>query len=146
MARYRLPGMKILQFAFTGRNAEPSFLPHAYENNCFVYTGTHDNNTVRGWFEEEASAGDRKMFFRYVGRKVSGKDIHWAFIRLAMMSAADTVILPVQDVLGLGADARMNTPSVAYGNWGWRLVPGQMTAGVMQKLREMTAIYGRIPE
>ncbi|MEW6077911.1 MAG: 4-alpha-glucanotransferase [Thermodesulfobacteriota bacterium] len=143
MARYRLPGMKILQFAFTGRNAEPSFLPHAYEKNCFAYTGTHDNNTVRGWFEEEATAGDRKMFFRYAGRKVPGKEIHWAFIRLAMMSAADTVILPVQDVLGLGAGARMNTPAVARGNWEWRLAPGQVTAAAADRLREMTEIYGR---
>jgi 4-alpha-glucanotransferase len=143
MKRFSLPGMKILQFAFTEDCLELSFLPHAFEKNCVAYTGTHDNNTVRGWFTQDASSKDRKSLYRYLGRNVSGKEIHWAMIRLALMSVAGIVILPMQDILGLGADARMNKPSIAFGNWEWRLSPGQITPGVSEHLLEITKTYGR---
>jgi 4-alpha-glucanotransferase len=143
MEHFQIPGMKILQFAFTQDCLELSFLPHAYEKNCWVYTGTHDNNTIRGWFEDDASASDRKSLFRYLGRKVSVGQIHWAMICLAMMSVAGLAIFPIQDVLGLGSEARMNNPSIAYGNWEWRMAPGIITPLVSEKLLEITETYGR---
>jgi len=143
MNHFGLPGMKILQFAFGEDNPMHPFLPHNYEKNFLVYTGTHDNNTVRGWFEEEASTEDKRRLFRYLGREVPVEEIHWELIRLAMMSVAQSVILPMQDVLGLGQEARMNRPSIAHGNWEWRLRPGQITASVSERLLEITEIFGR---
>ncbi len=140
---FGLPGMKIVQFAFGEDNSMHHFLPHTYEKNFVVYTGTHDNNTVCGWLEGEASAEDKRRLFRYLGREVPVEEIHWALIRLAMMSVARWVILPMQDVLGLGGDARMNMPSVAHGNWEWRLLPGQVTASVSERLLEITEASGR---
>jgi 4-alpha-glucanotransferase len=143
MDHFELPGMKVLMFAFGEDNPMNPYLPHTYKEDFVVYTGTHDNNTVRGWFEGEISPEDRKRLFRYLGREVSVEEIHWALIRLAMMSVARLVILPMQDVLGLGGEARMNRPSVAQGNWEWRLLPGQITPGVSESLREITETYGR---
>jgi 4-alpha-glucanotransferase len=140
---FGLPGMKILQFAFGEDNPLHPFLPHTYEENFVVYTGTHDNNTVRGWLEGEASAEEKRRLFRYLGREVPVEEIHWTLIRLAMMSVARWVILPMQDVLGLGGEARMNRPSVAHGNWEWRLLPGQITPLVSEKLLEVTETFGR---
>jgi len=142
MEKFGLPGMKVLLFAFSGDPANP-YLPHNHIPHCLLYTGTHDNNTVRGWFEKEASAEDKKNLFRYLGKEVSVEEVSNEFIRIAMMSVADTVILPVQDLLGLGDDSRMNIPSITEGNWGWRLLPGQIPAGLFDRLREMTEIYGR---
>lgn len=143
MERFQIPGMKILQFAFTEDCLELSFRPHAYEKNCWVYIGTHDNNTIRGWFEDDATASDRKSLFRYLGRKVSVGQIHWALICLSMMSVAGLAIFPMQDVLGLGSRARMNNPSIAYGNWEWRMAPGKITPLVSEKLLDITETYGR---
>ncbi len=143
MHRFGLPGMKVLIFAFTENNPAHPYLPHTYEKNCLVYTGTHDNNTVRGWFESEASPEDRERLFRYLGGEVPAKEIHWALIRLAMMSVANLVVIPMQDVLGLGDEARMNRPSVAQGNWEWRVLPERITERMSQRLLEMTETYGR---
>jgi 4-alpha-glucanotransferase len=143
MERFGLPGMKVLTFAFGEDNPLHPFLPHTYEKNFMVYTGTHDNNTIRGWLEGEASSEERRRLFRYFGREVPVEEIHWTLIRLAMMSVAIWVILPMQDVLGLGEEARMNRPSVAHGNWEWRLLPGQMMPWMSETLREITEIYGR---
>jgi 4-alpha-glucanotransferase len=143
MARFGLPGMKVLIFAFGEDDPMHHFLPHAYEKHFWVYTGTHDNNTVRGWFEGEASPEDRKRLFRYLGGAAPAEEVPWALIRLAMMSVARWVILPMQDLLGLGAEARMNMPSVAHGNWEWRLLPGQITPLVSERLLEVTETYGR---
>jgi 4-alpha-glucanotransferase len=143
MDRFKLPGMKILMFAFKDDNPDHPYLPHTYREHCVVYTGTHDNNTARGWFENEASSEERRRFFRYLGREVPIDEVHWSMIRLAMMSAARWVILPMQDVLGLGDEARMNTPSVPLGNWEWRLLPGQLSDHISEKLREITAESAR---
>ena len=143
MDQFALPGMKVLVFAFGEDNPMHPYLPHTYEKNFLVYTGTHDNNTVRGWFEEEASPEDKRRVFRYLGREVPVEQIHWALIRLAMMSVATSVILPMQDVLGLGGEARMNRPSVAHGNWEWRLRPGEITPWVSERLLEITETFGR---
>ena len=143
MNRFKLPGMKVLLFAFGEDTYMHPFLPHAHEKNFLVYTGTHDNNTVRGWFEAEASPEDRRRLFRYLGRKVSVKEIHWVLIRLGMMSVARLAIFPMQDVLGLGREARMNSPSTSRGNWKWRMRPGQNTPLVSKRLLQMTETFGR---
>ncbi len=121
--RLGFPGMKVLQFAFGGDPGENDYLPHNYPRHCVVYTGTHDNNTTVGWFKERAigestrSRGERgaekKLALKYIGS--DGREINWDFIRLALMSVADTAIIPLQDVLGLGSEARMNRPSKSEG-------------------------------
>lgn len=140
---FSLPGMKVLLFAFGKDNPKHPYLPHNYEKNCVVYTGTHDNNTVRGWFEREAKPAVKKRIFRYLGHKVSKEKISWEFIKLAMMSVADLVIIPMQDVLGLGEEARMNLPATVKGNWGWRLLPEQLRPELAKRLSEMTKISKR---
>jgi 4-alpha-glucanotransferase len=145
MRHFGFPGMKVLLFAFGEDDSMHPFLPHTYEHNAVVYTGTHDNNTVRGWFEREAQPDAKERLFRYLGREVSSQDIHWELIRLAMSSIADLAIIPMQDILGLEEDARMNRPNTGEGNWEWQLVPDQIKASVGEKLREMTETYGRAP-
>ncbi len=136
------PGMRVLQFAF-GEGPSSPHLPHNHRRDCVVYTGTHDNNTVRGWFEEEASPEVRRRFFKYVGREVGAEEVHVEFMRLALGSVAELAVLPLQDVLGLGKEARMNTPGKAEGNWRWRVEPWQLTAGAVERLKELTELYGR---
>jgi 4-alpha-glucanotransferase len=143
MRHFELPGMKVLLFAFGEDNRLHPYLPHTYEKNAVVYTGTHDNNTSRGWFEKEAESKDKERLFRYLGRKISAQDLPWELIRLAMMSVADLAIIPVQDILGLGAEARMNQPGTGQGNWEWRLLTEQLTPALAEKLRAMTETYGR---
>jgi 4-alpha-glucanotransferase len=145
MEKFGLPGMKVLLFAFSGDGANP-YLPHNHIAHCILYTGTHDNNTVRGWFDREAAAAEKKSLFRYLGRKISAEEAAGEFIRLAMMSVANVIILPVQDLLGLGSETRMNTPSKLEGNWRWRLLPGQITPTHGEQLRELTETYGRALE
>ncbi len=108
-----------------------------------VYTGTHDNNTARGWFDHEARPEDRERLFRYIGREVQPEEVNWELIRLAMMSIADISIVPMQDILGLGQEAQMNRPSVARGNWEWRFQSAQLTEGIGRRLRSLTETYGR---
>jgi len=137
-----LPGMRVLQFAFQDPPSSPH-APHRHERNCVVYTGTHDNNTARGWFEEEAGPEVRRRFFRYVGREVPAEEVHLELMRLALGSVADLAILPLQDVLGLGSEARMNTPGRAEGNWRWRVRADQLTTPPLERLAELTELYGR---
>jgi 4-alpha-glucanotransferase len=137
--RFGLPGMKILQFAFGGAT-EDRFLPHTYEHNCVVYTGTHDNDTTVGWYKA-AVEKERDFVRRYLGR--DGSDIAWDLIRLAWASVADLAVAPLQDVLGLGTEARMNLPGRPHGNWAWRLRTGQLTPATVERLGEMTALYAR---
>ena len=144
--RFRFPGMRILQFAFGEDLPTHPYLPHNYLPNTIVYTGTHDNNTIKGWFENEATPEDRNRLFRYFGREIRPEECHRELHRLAMMSVANTVIVPVQDLLGLGEEAKMNRPSVAHGNWEWRLLPDQLDFSCAETLLEMTTIYGRAPE
>lgn len=143
MCRYGLPGMRVLLFAFGDDFPDGAFLPHNHVRHCFVYTGTHDNNTVKGWFENEADEKSKKRLCGYIGRNISAAGISWAMIRLAMMSVADTAIIAMQDLLGLGAEARMNDPSKAKGNWLWRLDKDPMTKKLTGRLRKMTETYGR---
>ncbi len=143
MNQFHLPGMKVLMFAFGEDKPLHPYLPHNYIENCFVYTGTHDNNTTRGWFENEARIAEKKRFFSYIGHECSTTDVQWEFVRLAFMSVANTAIVPMQDILGLNQEARMNIPSTIKSNWKWRLSQEQITAGVIAKLLEMTKIYAR---
>ena len=143
-----LPGMRVLQFAFTG-GADNTHRPHNYPRNCVVYTGTHDNNTTAGWFQGEGARvalaedvlGERETALKYLGSL--GNEINWDLIRLAFMSVADTAIVPVQDVLGLGSEARMNTPGTTRGNWKWRLAAGQLTEQHARRLADLGQLYGR---
>ncbi len=137
--RFAFPGMKVLQFAFIP-GSEAGYLPHEYPANAVVYTGTHDNDTVVGWWATREGA-ERARVVRYLGREPD--EIHWDLIRLASASVADTVLIPLQDVLGLGSEARMNTPGRPGGNWTWRLSPDLDLAAAAARLHELTDIYGR---
>jgi 4-alpha-glucanotransferase len=143
MQNFELPGMKVLLFAFGEDLPTNPYIPHNLPKNCVAYTGTHDNNTIRGWFEGEGAPEDKKRLLRYLGRDVPVEKLHWELIRLLMMSAANTVIFPLQDILGLGEGARMNRPATLEGNWKWRLGTDLLRPDVVLKLREMTEIYGR---
>ncbi len=143
MHHFGFPGMKILLFAFGPDMPHNPYIPHNLSKNCVAYTGTHDNNTAKGWFDQEAWQGDRQRLFRYLGREISSDEVPWELIRLLMMSAADTVILPLQDVLGLGSEARMNTPGSKECNWAWRFRSDQLTPDVAGRLRDMTEMYAR---
>ena len=134
------PGMKILQFAFDSRE-ESDYLPHNYSCNSVVYTGTHDNDTTMGWFDT-LNRKDKAFAKRYLNI-TSRKDVHWEFIRAALASVSDTAIIPMQDYLGLGAEARMNIPSTLGNNWKWRMPDGQLTDELAEKIRAMTKLYGR---
>jgi 4-alpha-glucanotransferase len=135
------PGMKVLQFAFDSREAG-SYMPFAYERNCVVYTGTHDNSTSLGWFQS-ASADDVHLALDFFGLK-NGKDGNWAFIRAALASAANTAVIPMQDYLGLDDRARMNIPSTLGGNnWRWRMLPKAAGPALAKKIRRLTAVFGR---
>jgi 4-alpha-glucanotransferase len=135
------PGMKVLQFAFGG-GADNPYLPHNYADpNCVVYTGTHDNDTARGWFET-LSDQERAHLARYLGSDTS-KDVAWALIRLAESSTAGAAIVPLQDLLDLGSEARVNTPGAAEGNWTWRVDAEQLDPARADCLGELTVLYGR---
>jgi 4-alpha-glucanotransferase len=141
LERLGVPGMKVLQFGFSDPGAH-IYLPHRYTPNSVVYTGTHDNDTILGWFnsiqgDERRAAGD------YVGSDPAG--MHWAFIRAAMTSPARLAVVPLQDVLGLGSEARMNVPSRRAGNWTWRYRPGDLRAQHAERLARLSAISDRNP-
>ncbi len=140
-----LPGMKVLQFAFGADMPEHPYLPHNYDRNCVVYTGTHDNNTVRGWFEGEADAQCKQRLADYFGFDQTADKVHWTLVRAAMMSVADLAIAPLQDILGLGGEARMNKPSVANGNWSWRYTEEMLSDSLIENLRQLTRTFGRAP-
>ena len=133
--------MKILQFAFDSRE-ESDYLPHNYTKNCVVYTGTHDNDTTVSWYDTLDKC-DRGFADRYLNIKET-RDIHWTFIRSALSSVADTAVIPMQDYLGLGGEARMNEPSTLGKNWKWRMKAGACTDELAQEIRAMVKLYGRL--
>ena len=136
-----LPGMKVLQFAFAADAADP-YLPHNYPTNCVVYTGTHDNDTTVGWYAQ-APERERDFLRRYLARDAA--NVAWDLWRAAQSSVADTAVAPLQDLMGLGPEARMNTPGAPAGNWGWRLRWEDLPYWLAQQLREMAELYGRLP-
>ena len=150
--RFEFPGMRILQFAFGNDDRAAEFRPESYPAHCCVYTGTHDNDTTVGWFNSQAGAGstrtqdqidaERKMILDYLG--TDGHEIHWDLIHLGSRSNADTFVTPLQDLLGLGSEARMNTPGVAGGNWQWRFTWDQLTDEIRDRFAYVTRSTGRM--
>ncbi|NJK68356.1 MAG: 4-alpha-glucanotransferase [Microcoleus sp. CSU_2_2] len=140
--RFEFPGMKILQFAFGAGPGDP-FLPFNYDRNCVVYTGTHDNDTTVGWFNQ-LQHYERDEVVRYLGC-IDPQGIHWSLIRMGWGSIANLAVVPFQDLLGLGTDARMNFPGKAEGNWGWRYRAEALNWEVRDRLKTITYICGRAP-
>jgi 4-alpha-glucanotransferase len=146
--RFHLPGMKILQYAFGGGPDHP-YLPHNFPQNCFVYTGTHDSDTIVGWFRSPDGQhehpshweAEQRFVLSYLG--TDGHEIHWDLVRLALASVAVTAIAPLQDILGLGVETRMNRPGIAEGNWGWRVRPGALDRECRNRLAKLTHVFGR---
>lgn len=135
-------GMKVLEFAFDSRE-KSDYLPHNYDKNCVVYTGTHDNETIAGWYEN-LNCADKELAMDYLDLDPErDTDIHWKFIRLALSSVADLAVIPVQDYLGLGNEARINKPSTVGDNWKWRLLENEITDELMEKIQKVTKTYGR---
>lgn len=143
MHTFHLPGMKVLQFAFGTDMPLNPYIPHLHTRDCVVYTGTHDNNSVLGWFEDEATDLEKKHLSAYAGMPITSENVSDFFIRLALMSVANTVIIPIQDILNLGSSSRMNRPGIHEGNWRWRLDDNQLTADRAQFIHSLTRIYGR---
>jgi len=141
---YRFPGMVILQFCFGPNLPENPYAPHNHVRNSIVYTGTHDNNTINGWYYQEAPEEDKKRFLQYAGVAHDGGRAHMLCIRMAMSSVANLAIFPLQDILGLGADTRMNTPSTSQGNWTWRVLPEELDPKRVQEFHDMARLYGRV--
>ncbi len=149
-----LPGMAILQFAFGSDMQASDFQPHRFTRNLVAYTGTHDNSTIQGWWNSKAGEGstrtqseidlEREHARRYLAS--DGREVHWDFIRALQSSVASVVIVPVQDLLGLGDEARMNLPGSEEGNWEWRLPKGRLNGETAARLREMAQLYERLPQ
>lgn len=137
---FEFPGMKIFQFGFGGGPTDP-FLPHNFPRNCVVYTGTHDNDTAKGWYERVPEE-EKDFYRRYLGR--DGSDISWDLIRGAWASVANQALCPMQDLLSLGNEARMNYPGNPSGNWSWRMEAGQLTEMLSKRLCELNYLYDRL--
>jgi 4-alpha-glucanotransferase len=141
--QFGFPGMKVLHFAFDSGPGNP-YLPFNYGRNCLVYTGTHDNDTTVGWYKKR-NAEQKERVRQYLGG--SGPEgIHWNMIRLALGSVANQAVIPLQDILGLGSEARMNTPSSLGDNWSWRYRRDELTNELRERLRLLTELYGRAPQ
>ena len=138
------PGMKVLELAFDSRDPAPGYLPHCYPAHCVAYTGTHDNDTILGWLA--SAAPEDAAFARAYLRLSKREGYHWGMMRAAWASPADLAIMQAQDLLGLGSEARMNTPSTLGGNWQWRALPGAFTKKLARRLYREAEVYQRLPE
>jgi 4-alpha-glucanotransferase len=136
--------MRVLQFGFDNPGAH-IYLPHRFEKNTVVYTGTHDNDTTVGWWKSAAMENVRNQAQAYFG-PLDQRGVHWAFVRAAQSSVADLCVIPLQDVLGLGSEARMNTPSRMHGNWTWRYQPGVLTGEIAEALARLAEVTDRLVE
>jgi 4-alpha-glucanotransferase len=137
-----IPGMRVLLFAFNGKRSNPH-LPSNHTRNSVAFTGNHDTNTVKGWFVNEATDEERRRSFKCIGRTVSETEIGGEFIKLTLTSAAFLSIVPTQDILGLGTEARMNQPGRQFNNWEWRVTPEQLGSRRFEEFREITEASGR---
>lgn len=135
--------MKVLQFAFGDDMPRSDHIPHNYTANSFSYTGTHDNNTLKGWYMQDTDRQNREAINKYTGRKLSENNICDTFIRLCYGSVAKAAILPVQDILELDGAHRMNMPASAWGNWTWQLNFNQLNTKLAENLRRLTLLYNR---
>ena len=140
---FDLPGMRVLQFAFGGEAALSPHLPQNYTINSVAYTGTHDNNTTKGWYRKEAGKDALKQLKNYTGQTIKEKNINELFIRMLLASVAKITIIPMQDILGLDEDSRMNVPAKRAGNWSWRYQPAALKDKTIKQLGELTKIYNR---
>ena len=139
------PNMKVLEFAFDSRDSsEPTeYLPYNYDKNCVVYTGTHDNETLRGWLNDITSKEVEKIK-AYIGKDINDKNMLVdEIIRMAQSSTAQLCVIPIQDYLGLDNDARINTPSTLGDNWKWRVTNRQLNKELIEKIKKYTVLYGR---
>ena len=141
--KLHLPGMKVLQFAFEENMPQSEYIPHRYEPNFIAYTGTHDNNTIRGWFRQGIDDETKRRLESYVGMPLSEENIYAVMARLAYSSVAKTAILPIQDVLNLDENSKMNSPGSGEDNWLWRLTPGQITKENEVFLKQLTILFDR---
>jgi 4-alpha-glucanotransferase len=139
---FGIPGMKVLVFAFNESSDNPN-LPGNYTENSVVYTGTHDTNTVKGWFTDEAAYEEKECFFKYIGGKISENQVSFEFVKLALTSRANLTIIPMQDLLSLGSEARMNNPAKTSHNWEWRLKSGELSNKNFEDFRKVTESSGR---
>jgi 4-alpha-glucanotransferase len=138
----KIPGMRVLLFGFDGDQRNPH-LPKNHIKNSVAYTGTHDTNTVKGWFTHEASSKEKTNLFKVIGKKIGEDQVSFELIKVAMASISDLSIIPLQDVLSLGEQARMNNPGNPLNNWKWRVIPKQIRSSRFEKLSEITAEYHR---
>ena len=138
--QFDLPGMRVLQFGFSDRAAH-NYLPHRYVTNTVVYTGTHDNDTTLGWWQNGATESERKRCIIYLNP--APNDVVWTLIRAASTSVADVCLFPVQDILMLGSEARMNTPAKPENNWTWRMAPGALNSGLARGLAQLAELTDR---
>ncbi|MBN1129686.1 MAG: 4-alpha-glucanotransferase [Chitinispirillaceae bacterium] len=143
MDHYRFPGMKVLMFAFGDDNPDHPYLPHTYEENCIAYTGTHDNQPLRAWFEQKAKPEERERALRYLGDSLPVPEAIWAFVEKLMRSKAGIVIVPLQDLLALDGSCRMNDPGKTFGNWKWRCTRRQLDAVPWERFRNLAVSNGR---
>jgi 4-alpha-glucanotransferase len=141
--RHNIPGMAVLQFGF-GDSGAHIYLPHRLTPDCVVYTGTHDNDTTLGWWNSGVADHERRAIEALVGRCEDG--VSWSLIRLAQSSIASLSVVPLQDVLGLGSDARLNTPSTHQGNYHWRYQAASLTPGVAERLARLAEVTDRLPQ
>ncbi len=137
------PGMAVALFAFSGSMRDNPHIPHNYRRDLAAYTGTHDNNTIEGWFSEDASEDERRMLREYAGRSVDGDSAADTVIRLVLSSVAERAVVPLQDYLGLGSEGRMNTPSIPSGNWEWKARQEHLSEGLSRRMANLAGIYGR---
>ena len=144
LLRSGIPGMRVLQFGLPDTDPENSYLPHNYIENCVAYTGTHDNNTLKGWYENELSPEAKQQINEYLGLETGNNNAENQIIRLLISSVARLVILPVQDILGLGQECRMNKPSTTEHNWEWRFSTHQLNREISGKMHRLNEVYGRI--
>jgi 4-alpha-glucanotransferase len=142
--RYHLPGMLVLQFAFGNDMPKSIFIPHHHRENAVVYTGTHDNNTVKGWYNGELGKKGRKNLQHYLTKRVTNRNCHKELVRLAFKSVARIAVIPMQDILGLGEEARMNFPSTTNGNWLWRMTRKEPGKKIIRKLKHWAEVYDRL--
>lgn len=141
--QFKLPGMRVLQFAFDDSMPVSVHIPHNYDQNSFAYTGTHDNNTIKGWYENNMEEAGRQRLRNYMGVNITAANVSQQMINACYASVAKAAIIPMQDILGLGEAARMNVPSSAEGNWRWRLAYGALTPRVSRYLNELSVRYNR---
>ena len=144
MKKFGFPGMRVLLFAFNGDINTNPHVPANYPANCVAYSGTHDNNTIQGWYHQEAKPHERANIAKVLQKKFTPRNLHWTMIEVLMRSRAETVIIPMPDFLGLREEGRMNTPATKVNNWQWRLKANALTRRLSQKIARITKKTDRV--